>query len=53
MPNESSDAGVSENALESARVSLSRGSDCSAALEACLRVMDEAQIDAVVPQVSE
>ena len=53
MPNESSDAGVSENALESARVSLSRGSDCSAVLEACLRVMDEAQIDAVVPQVSE
>ena len=47
----SESAGVSQGALEAARLSLMRGSDATAALDSCLRVMDGPQLEATLPQV--
>jgi len=45
-------AGVSEQAFEAARVALVRNSDCSSVLEQCLKVMDEAGGEEVLPSLA-
>jgi len=44
-------AGVAQSALESARVAAMRGSDATAAIDACLRVMDAPQFEAALPSI--
>ena len=44
-------AGVSQSALEAARVSAMRGSDATGALDSCLKVMDAPQLEAALPSV--
>ena len=45
-------AGVSEQAMESARIAATRGSDSSGALEQLLKVMGQEQVAAVAPQLA-
>uniref|UniRef100_A0A7S4BN83 Non-specific serine/threonine protein kinase n=2 Tax=Chrysotila carterae TaxID=13221 RepID=A0A7S4BN83_CHRCT len=49
---QAANVGVSEQALEAARVKAVRDSDCFSALEQCLKVMDETRAEAILPQLS-
>jgi len=47
----SENAGVPQAALETARVAAMRGSDATAAIDACLSVMDAPQFEAALPAI--